>query len=90
VVLVERAHEGGTYGGVARLLELPAGEVPQRRLVQDRLGGRREPPALGQQPGLEGFGVLDAEAVEEVPAEPREPLGLAPVAVDDDVRLRYR
>ena len=71
VVLVQRAHHGGPDGQVARAVELPAGEVAQRRLVQDRLGGRREPSSLGQQPGLEGVGVLDGEAVEQVGAQAR-------------------
>ena len=73
MVLVERAHHGGPDGQLARLVEVAAGEEPQRGLVQDRLGGRREPPALGEQPRLERLGVLEADPVEEVVAETGQP-----------------
>jgi hypothetical protein len=83
VVLVERAHHGGPDGQVARAAEVPAGEEPQGRLVQDRLGGGREPSSLRQQPRLVRLGVLDREAVEQLVAQARELDGGRPVAADE-------
>ena len=51
----------------------------QGGLVQDRLGRGRQPPALGEQPGLERVGVPDADAVEQVGAQPGQLDGVAPV-----------
>ena len=83
VVLVQRAHHGGPDGQVARAAEVPTREEPQGCLVEDRLGGGRQPSSLGQQPRLVRVGVLDREAVEQLVAQARELDGGRPVAADE-------
>ena len=90
VVLVQGAHCGRLDGEVARPLELTTGQQPQRRLVDDRLGRRREAPALGQQPRLERLRVGDGQPLEEVQAEPGEADRVVPVAVDEHVDVDRR
>ena len=85
MVLVQRAQHGRLQGQIAGALEFAARQVTERGLVQDRLGGRGQPPSRRQQPRLEGRGILDAEAVEQVFAETRQPDGLAPVTVHEYV-----
>jgi hypothetical protein len=82
VVLVQRAHHGGPDGHVTRAVEVPTGEEPQGRLVQDRLGGGRQPSSLGQQPRLVRVGVLDREPLEQLLAQARELDRGRPVAAD--------
>ncbi len=90
MVLVERAHHGRADGQVAGPVEVAAGEQPERGLVQDRLGGGREPPSFGEQPGLEGLGVRDGEAVEQVLTEPGQADRGSPVAVHQQVDVEGR
>ena len=90
MVLVERTHDRRLDGEVARTFELIAGQQPQGRLVNDGLRRRREAPALGQQPGLEGLRVGDGHPVEEVLPEPWELERLIPVAVDQHVDVERR
>lgn len=90
MVLVQGAHHRSPEGQLACLRQVPPGQVSQRGLVQDRLRCGRQPAALREQPRLEGRGVLDRQAVEQVAPEAGQGDGLPPVSVEQDLDVDRR
>ena len=90
VVLVERAHRSRAYGEPAGPVERTARHQAECGLVEDRLGGGREPPALGEQPGLEGRGPADLQPVEQLGVQPDHLDACGPGVVGEHVDIDGR
>ena len=90
VVLVERAHRGGTDGIADGRLERASRHRPQGGLVQDGLGRGGRVPLLGEQPRLEGRRVLDRHALEQVRAQPGQAHGIHPGPLDHHLDVYHR
>ena len=69
MVLVERAHRGGTDGEAAGPIERTTRHQAQGSLVHDRFGSRGDTSPLGEQPRLERRCPPDDKTVEQLGTE---------------------